>query len=198
VTGAPVIELRGAGLAYRLSRHGPSSLKEVAIELTRRHVRYERLQALQDVSLEVGRGEILGVVGDNGAGKSSLMKVIAGILPPTDGRVIVRGSVAAMIELGAGFSVDLTGRENIVLYGALLGRDPALMRRRLEEIADWAELTEFLDVPVRSYSSGMLARLGFAICTAGARGCAAAARGCAAAARRPSGGLPASAGRTRR
>ncbi|MFA4929827.1 MAG: ABC transporter ATP-binding protein [Patulibacter sp.] len=161
----PAIDLQGTGLGYRLARHGPSSLKAFAIELMRRHVRYERHQALSDVTLQVRAGEILGVVGANGAGKSTLMKVIAGILPPTEGRVVVRGHVAAMIELGAGFSPDLTGRENIVLYGALLGRPPALMRARLEEIAAWADLTEFLDVPIRTYSSGMLARLAFAICT---------------------------------
>lgn len=159
----PAIRLTGVGVGYRLARHGPSSLKAFAVELTRRHVRYERLQALTDVTLEVRAGEILGVVGGNGAGKSTLMKAIAGILPPTEGRVVTRGHVAAMIELGAGFSPDLTGRENIVLYGALLGRPPALMRARLEEIAAWAELTEFLDVPIRTYSSGMLARLAFAI-----------------------------------
>lgn len=161
----PAIDLQSVGLGYRLARHGPSSLKAFAIELLRRHVRYERHQALSDVTLQVRPGEILGVVGANGAGKSTLMKVIAGILPPTDGRVVVRGHVAPMIELGAGFSPDLTGRENIVLYGALLGRPPALMRARLEQIAAWAELTEFLDVPIRTYSSGMLARLAFAICT---------------------------------
>jgi ABC-2 type transport system ATP-binding protein len=165
VSDAPAIELTGVGLGYRLARHGPSSLKAFAVELTRRHVRYERLQALSDVTLSVRPGEILGVVGGNGAGKSTLMKTIAGILPPTEGRVITRGHVAAMIELGAGFSIDLTGRENIVLYGALLGRPPALMRARLEAIAEWAELTDFLDVPIRTYSSGMLARLAFAICT---------------------------------
>lgn len=159
------IELRDVGLGYRLSRHGPSSLKEFAVELTRRHVRYERLQALTGITLEVRPGEILGVVGGNGAGKSTLMKVIAGILPPTAGRVVTRGRVAAMIELGAGFSPDLTARENIVLYGSLLGRPPALMRERLEEIAAWAELTDYLDVPIRSFSSGMLARLAFAICS---------------------------------
>jgi ABC-type polysaccharide/polyol phosphate transport system ATPase subunit len=161
----PTIELTDVGLAYRLSRHGPGSLKELAIGLARRHVRYERLRALRGIDLTVGAGEVLGVVGVNGAGKSSLIKVIAGILPPTEGRVVVRGKVAAMIELGAGFSMDLTGRENIVLYGALLGQDPGRQRRRVPEIAEWAELTDFLDVPVRSYSLGMLARLGFAICT---------------------------------
>lgn len=165
MSDAPAIDLQGVGLGYRLARHGPSSLKAFAIELLRRHVRYERHQALTDLTLQVRPGEILGVVGANGAGKSTLMKVIAGILPPTDGRVVVHGHVAPMIELGAGFSPDLTGRENIVLYGALLGREPALMRARLEEIAAWAELTEFLDVPIRTYSSGMLARLAFAICT---------------------------------
>jgi ABC-2 type transport system ATP-binding protein len=165
VSDEPAIELRAVGLGYRQAHHGPSSLKAFAVELTRRHVRYERHQALSDVTLQVRSGEILGVVGGNGAGKSTLMKVIAGILPPTQGRVVTRGHVAAMIELGAGFSPDLTGRENIVLYGALLGRSPALMRARLEEIAAWAEVTEFLDVPIRTYSSGMLARLAFAICT---------------------------------
>ncbi len=161
----PAIDLRDVGLGYRLARHGPSSLKAFAIELMRRHVRYERHQALSDVTLQVRPGEILGVIGANGAGKSTLMKVIAGILPPTEGRVVVRGHVAAMIELGAGFSPDLTGRENIVLYGALLGRPPALMRERLEQIAAWAEVTDVLDVPIRTYSSGMIARLAFAICT---------------------------------
>ena len=163
MSDAPAIDLRGVGLGYRRAQHGPSSLKAFAVELTRRHVRYERYQALSDVTVQVRPGEILGVIGANGAGKSTLMKVIAGILPPTQGRVVVRGHVAAMIELGAGFSLDLTGRENIVLYGALLGRPPALMRARLEEIAGWAELTDFLDVPIRTYSSGMLARLAFAI-----------------------------------
>ena len=165
MSAPPAIHLRDVGLGYRRARHGPSSLKAFAVELTRRHVRYERLQALTDITLDVRSGEILGVVGGNGAGKSTLMKVIAGILPPTQGHVVVRGHVAAMIELGAGFSPDLTGRENIVLYGSLLGRPPALMRERLEEIAAWAELTEYLDVPIRTYSSGMLARLAFAICT---------------------------------
>jgi len=165
VTAPPIIELRDAELAYRLARHGSSTLKELFVDLTRRHVRYERYEALRGVSLEVSAGEVLGVVGVNGAGKSSLMKMIAGILPPSGGRVIVRGAVAAMIELGAGFSHELTGRENIVLYGSLLGRDPRAVRGRIEAIADWAGVTEFLDVPVRTYSTGMLARLAFAICT---------------------------------
>ena len=105
------------------------------------------------------------MIGRNGAGKSTLLKVVARVLPPTSGRVVVRGSVAPMIELGAGFNPELTGAENIVLYGNLLGRTPAQMRDRIEAIAEWAGLTAHLDVPVRAYSSGMVARLAFATAT---------------------------------
>ncbi len=104
-------------------------------------------------------------IGPNGAGKSTLMKILARVLPPSEGRVIVRGSVAPMIELGAGFNMDLTGFENTVMYGTLLGRSPERMRQRAPEIAEWADLTNFIDVPLRSYSSGMLARLAFSIAT---------------------------------
>jgi ABC-type polysaccharide/polyol phosphate transport system ATPase subunit len=108
---------------------------------------------------------VFGIVGPNGAGKSSLMKAVARVLPPSEGRVIVRGTVAPMIELGAGFNAELSARENIVLYGALLGRSPELMRQRVPDILAWADLTDFSDVPIRSFSTGMLARLGFAVAT---------------------------------
>jgi ABC-type polysaccharide/polyol phosphate transport system ATPase subunit len=150
-------------LGYRLSRNSGSSLKEFAISLFKRQVSYETLWALDGVSLRVEPGEVVAVIGHNGAGKSTLMKVIARVLPPTEGRVRVRGHIAPMIELGAGFNPDLTGLENILLYGTLLGRDPAHMRRRACEIAEWADLSAYLDVPVRSYSSGMLARLAFSV-----------------------------------
>jgi ABC-type polysaccharide/polyol phosphate transport system ATPase subunit len=159
------VEVTDAALAYRLSRTGAGTLKEFAIQLLRRQVTYERFWALKGVSLSVDDGEVLGVVGPNGAGKSTLMKMIARVLPPTRGRVVVRGRVAPMIELGAGFNPELTGYENIVLYGTLLGRSPQMMRERAEEIAHWADLQDFLDVPIRSYSSGMLARLGFSVAT---------------------------------
>jgi ABC-type polysaccharide/polyol phosphate transport system ATPase subunit len=126
---------------------------------------YEKLWALKGVSFEVRRGEVLGIIGPNGAGKSTLMKIIAQVLPPTSGRVRVDGSIAPMIELGAGFNSEMTGIENVVLYGTLLGRDPNEMRTRVPAIAEWAELEEFIDTPIRNYSSGMLARLGFAVAT---------------------------------
>ena len=126
---------------------------------------YEEFFALNGVSFDIARGETVSVIGRNGAGKSTMLKVIARVLPPTTGRVIVRGHVAPMIELGAGFNPELTGAENIVLYGTLLGRTPKEMRARIEPIADWAGLTEHLDIPVRAYSSGMTARLAFATAT---------------------------------
>lgn len=161
----PAIEVDGASLAYRLSHSKAGTAKEFAIQLLKRQVRYEELWALRDVSFTVGDGEVLGVVGPNGAGKSTLMKMLARVLPPTHGRVVVRGSVAPMIELGAGFNTELTGYENIVMYGTLLGRSPNMMRQRARDITDWADLTDYLDVPIRSYSTGMLARLGFAVAT---------------------------------
>ena len=126
---------------------------------------YEEFMALRGVSFDISRGETVSVIGRNGAGKSTLLKVIARVLPPTSGRVIVRGQVAPMIELGAGFNPELTGAENIVLYGTLLGRSPKEMKARIEPIADWAGLTEHLDIPIRAYSSGMTARLAFATAT---------------------------------
>jgi ABC-2 type transport system ATP-binding protein len=161
----PAIEINDLSLAYRLPRHPASSVKEFAILSLKRQVAYESLWALRDVSLTVQPGELFGVVGPNGAGKSSLLKVIARVLPPTRGRVIVRGLVAPLIALGTGFHSDLTAQENIVLHGAILGRPPVEVRRRIPAIAEWAGLEDFLDVPLRTYSSGMLARLAFAIAT---------------------------------
>jgi ABC-2 type transport system ATP-binding protein/lipopolysaccharide transport system ATP-binding protein len=161
----PVVEVRDLSLAYRLTQNRVGSVKEFAINMVRGHMKYESLWALSEVSFDVSAGEVLAVIGPNGAGKSTLMKVIARILPPTEGRVMVRGTLAPMIELGAGFNGELTAAENIVLYGTILGRDPRQMRGRAEDIAEWAGLEEFLYVPIRSYSSGMLARLGFSIAT---------------------------------
>jgi ABC-2 type transport system ATP-binding protein len=160
-----VIEARAISLAYRLAHNRASTFKEFAIRLLKGQMEYERLWALRDVSFSVERGEVFGVVGPNGAGKTTLMKIIARVLPPAEGRMVVRGSLAPMIELGAGFNSEMTAYENIVLYGTLLGRDPQVMRDKAQAIAEWAELKDFLDVPIRSYSSGMLARLGFAVAT---------------------------------
>ena len=160
-----IVEVTNVQMAYRRTHHRVSSLKQTAIETIRRRMEYEQFFALKGVSFQISRGETVSIIGGNGAGKSTLLKVVARILPPTSGRVIVRGTVAPLIELGAGFNPELTGAENIVLYGTLLGRPLNEMRNRIEEIAEWAGLTEHLDVPIRAYSSGMLARLAFAIAT---------------------------------
>lgn len=165
MTAEAIIEAQRVGLAYRLAHNQARSAKEFTIRMLKRQVTYDRLQALDDVSFTLRQGEVLGVVGHNGAGKSTLLKVLARVLPPTAGRVVVRGTVAPMIELGAGFNGEMTGHENIVLYGSLLGREPRVMRQRAAAIAEWAGLEDFLDVPIRSYSTGMVARLGFSVAT---------------------------------
>lgn len=160
-----IVEVKDVSLAYRRTRHRVSTLKQTAIDTIHRRLAYEDFYALRRVSFEIARGETVSIIGRNGAGKSTLLKVIAKVLPPTTGRVVVRGDVAPMIELGAGFNPELTGAENIVLYGTLLGRKPKEMKSRLEAIADWSGLTDHLDVPLRAFSSGMTARLAFAVAT---------------------------------
>ena len=159
----PAMELHDVTLAYRLSRSNTSSIKEFAIHLAKRQVTFERHFALRGVSFRVEPGEVVAVIGANGAGKSTLLKIMARVLPPTSGRIVVRGRMAPMIELGAGFNMDMTGEENVVLYGALLGRPASVMRERVSGIAEWAHLENAMDVPLRAYSSGMLARLAFSI-----------------------------------
>ncbi len=160
-----IVEATDISLAYRRTRHRVSSLKQTAIDTINRRIAYEEFFALKGVTFNIARGETVSVIGRNGAGKSTLLKVVGRVLPPTTGRVVVRGLVAPMIELGAGFNPELTGAENIVLYGTLLGRTPKVMRSRIEAIAHWAGLTEHLDIPIRAYSSGMTARLAFATAT---------------------------------
>ncbi len=162
---SPPIEVTDLRLAYRLYRNRAGTMKEYAVNALRRQVVYDTLWALDGVDFVVEPGETLGVIGPNGAGKSTLLKVLAGVIPPADGRVVVRGQVAPMIEISGGLNLELSGRENIIIFGALLGRSAAFMRERVDAIAEWAGLTDFLNVPVRSYSSGMQARLAFSIAT---------------------------------
>ncbi len=162
---SPPIEVLDVSLRYRVDRSNVGTIKEAAFRTLRRQQKMESIQALDGVTFSVNKGEIFGVVGPNGAGKSTLMKVIARVLPPTDGRVLVRGQVAPMIELGSGMNPELTARENIILYGALLGRDPRLIRERVSAIVEWAGVEEFVDVPTRTFSSGMMARLAFSVAT---------------------------------
>jgi ABC-type polysaccharide/polyol phosphate transport system ATPase subunit len=161
----PVIEMSSASVTYTI-RHGrANSLKETAIKFLRRESSDIEVQALRDITFALNPGEVIAIVGANGAGKSTLLKILARVLPPTDGRVIVRGSVAPMIELGAGFNPELSGLENIILYGVLLGRTTNEMKENAPRIAKWADLEESIHLPVRTYSSGMLARLAFSIAT---------------------------------
>jgi ABC-type polysaccharide/polyol phosphate transport system ATPase subunit len=160
-----VIELTEASVTYRI-RHGASpTLKETIIRSIKREQKDVQVKALSNVTFEVEAGEVLAVIGRNGAGKSTLLKLLARVLPPTSGRVQVKGNVAPMIELGAGFNGELTGRENVVLYGTLLGSSPKEMEKRADAIAKWANVEESIDLPLRTYSSGMVAKLAFSIAT---------------------------------
>jgi len=165
VSSSPVIEVIDASLSYMI-RHGASpTLKETAIQSLKRQSHDVEVKALENLSFSLNPGEVLAIIGRNGAGKSTLLKLLARVLPPTKGRVIVRGNVSPMIELGAGFNGELNGIENIVLYGTLLGRTPKQMRQRAADISAWAGLDESINLPLRTYSSGMVARLAFAIAT---------------------------------
>lgn len=160
------IDVDRLSVRYDLQLERVISVREYAI----RRLRGERFPTqihwpLRDVSFSVKAGESFGIVGRNGAGKSTLLKVIAGIVPPTIGRVAVRGNLSPLLELGAGFDLELTGRENIQLYGTLLGLRRRHLRNRIDAIAEFAELAPFIDVPLKNYSSGMVARLAFAIAT---------------------------------
>ena len=150
---------------FRIIHDRPDSFREAFVHMFRSLGRYEDFYALRDVSLRIGRGESVGIIGRNGSGKSTLLKIIARVYKPTSGRVEVEGRVSALIELGAGFHHDLTGRENIVVNGALLGFSRREMKGKYRDIIAFAELEEFVDTPIKQYSSGMLARLGFAIAT---------------------------------
>jgi ABC-type polysaccharide/polyol phosphate transport system ATPase subunit len=139
------------------------SVKEYLVALLKRKIQYDEFLALQNVSFEIKKGEVVGIVGSNGAGKSTLLKVISGILRPTNGSVTLNGNVVPMLELGSGFDFDLSGRENIFLNGSILGYSESFLKEKYEEIVNFSELHEFIDIPVRNYSSGMIMRLAFSI-----------------------------------
>ena len=160
-----VVQVESASLRYLMPQERFSGMKEFAIRWLQRRVQYIDLWALRDVDIAVERSEILGIIGRNGAGKSTLLKLVAGVLQPTEGRVRVSGTIAPLLGLGAGFHPELTGRENVYLYGALLGYNRREMDDYFESIVEFAELSEFIDSPLRTYSSGMSLRLGFAVAT---------------------------------
>ena len=159
------IELKDVSICFNMSSELIHSFKEYFIKLVKRQLFFKEFWALKNISFEVREGEVLGVVGYNGAGKSTLLKVIAGVLKPTEGTVEVHGKVAPLIELGAGFDPELTARENIYLNGTILGYKKKFIDEKFDDIVEFSELIEFLDVPVKNFSSGMYARLGFAIAT---------------------------------
>ncbi len=162
----PIIQLENVSVSYRLPSERIGTFKEYAIRKLQRKIKINKFWALTDVTLQVNRGEVFGLIGNNGAGKSTMLKAISKVLKPTKGRVVVYGKIAPLLELGAGFHPELSGRENIFLNGALLGYSRSEMESVFDEIVEFSELEQFINAPVRTYSSGMFARLGFAVATA--------------------------------
>lgn len=161
----PAIAAENLSLCYRVPHEKVTSFKEYAIRRLKRQLTVGEFWALRDISFEVRPGEVFGVIGRNGAGKTTLLKVVARVLRPTGGRVVVRGLVAPLLGLGAGFNDELSGRENVFLVGATLGFSSVDMAARFDRIIEFAGLADFVDAPLRTYSTGMRARLGFAIAT---------------------------------
>lgn len=160
-----VVEVENVEMHFNMSKEKLENLKEYFIKLMRRQLMFEDFVALNNVSFKIKKGDVFGIVGLNGSGKSTLLKIISGILKPSKGSVITRGQIAPLIELGAGFDMDLTARENIYLNGSVLGYSKKYMDERFDEIVEFSEMKDFLDTPMKNYSSGMVARVGFAIAT---------------------------------
>ena len=161
-----IIRLEKVSVKYRLPSERIGTFKEYIIRLLQRKIHFSSFWALHEVDLTVYSGEVFGIIGKNGAGKSTMLKVISRVLRPTEGRVIVYGKIAPLLELGAGFHPELTGRENIYLNGSLLGYSRSEMNDCFKSILDFSELHDFIDAPIRTYSTGMYTRLGFAVATA--------------------------------
>lgn len=159
------VKVTDATVRFNMATERIDNLKEYFVKLVKRELMFKEFFALKGVSFEVKKGESWGIIGTNGSGKSTLLKMICGILKPYTGTVEINGSIAPLIELGAGFDPDLTARENIFLNGAVLGYDEAFMQEHYDSIVDFAELKDYMDMPIKNYSSGMAARLGFAIAT---------------------------------
>ncbi len=160
-----VVSVKNVSMEFNMSSERIDSIKEYFIKLLKGKLFFESFWALNDVSVDIRRGEVFGIVGLNGSGKSTLLKIISGIMKPTKGSAEIRGTLSPMIELGTGFDPELTGRENIYLNGAVLGYSRKFMEGVYDEIVDFAEIGDFIDTPVKNYSSGMQARIGFAIAT---------------------------------
>jgi ABC-type polysaccharide/polyol phosphate transport system ATPase subunit len=160
-----IIEVKNLNVTYRVLMNKSSSLKELFRDAIRGKARVVNYVALHDVSFNIEKGEVVAILGRNGAGKSTLLKVLAGVLPPTKGKSMVEGKIAPMIELGAGFHPEMTGAENVLFYSALMGRDIRQVKKRTASIGEWAGVADHMDFPLRTFSSGMVARLAFATAT---------------------------------
>ena len=163
--GDTIIVADNVTMCFNLAEEKTDSIKEYCMKLIKGKLHYNEFYALKNVSFSIRRGEAIALIGKNGSGKSTLLKILAGVMYPTAGSVAVHGSIAPLIELGAGFDLELTARENIYLNGAILGFDRHFMDQHLDEIINFSELREFINVPLKNFSSGMIARLGFAIAT---------------------------------
>ena len=161
-----MVKVDNVGIRFNLAKERVDSLKEYFLKFSKGTLKFEEFWALDGVSLEIEKGDFYGLVGINGSGKSTLLKSVAGVFKPTRGKITVNGTIAPLIELGAGFDMDLTARENIFLNGAVLGFSKDHMLEKFDDIVDFSELHDFLDVPLKNYSSGMVARIAFAIATA--------------------------------
>jgi len=162
----PAIKVENVSILFNLNTEKVDNIKEYFIKLLTKKLNFTEFWALKDISFTVEKGDRVGVLGFNGAGKSTLLKVIAGVLKPTKGSVKVSGVIAPMLELGAGFDMNYSGKENIFLYGATMGYSRKFIESKYDEIVEFSELGNFINVPLKNYSSGMRARLGFAIATA--------------------------------
>ena len=163
--GKPAVVVDNVSMKFNLSKEKVDNLKDYLIKFIKKEIKYNEFWALQNVNFEVQKGDRVGILGLNGAGKSTLLKVIAGVFKPTEGKVIRNGRLVPLLELGAGFDPQYTGRENIYLYGAVLGFSKKFLDEKLDEIIEFSELGKFIDVPVKNYSSGMKSRLGFSVAT---------------------------------
>ncbi|HBI72911.1 MAG TPA: teichoic acid ABC transporter ATP-binding protein [Lachnospiraceae bacterium] len=160
-----VLKVENVSMKFNLMEKKVDNLKEYVIKAIKRELRYQEFWALRDISFSLNKGDRLGILGLNGAGKSTLLKIIAGVLKATEGEITIKGKVVPLLELGAGFDLQYTGAENIYLYGAVLGYSKEFIEEKYDEILEFSELGDFIDVPVKNYSSGMKARLGFSIAT---------------------------------
>ena len=161
----PIIKVENVSMCFKTTDRKITNLKEFIIKKMKFQIKYNEFWALKNISFEINKGDIFGILGLNGAGKSTILKIVSGILKPTSGSVNIKGKIAPLIELGAGFDPELTARENIFLNGAILGYDDKFIKSNFDEIVDFSELRNFLDTPVKNFSSGMYARLGFSIAT---------------------------------